>query len=297
MDKEIETPKNIIAPNSISCSVTWVDGRIVFKDNKKYSLFYYGICSFSKNIFAITPRDYERPLMITTVYISPIEKYCDRAFSCLNLNCKLNQFDRDIFVNEFKDCGPFTLGLPRNIGEAPLWFTEPKWQELWSKMIIPIDGGVLRFKEEQIIYLCVAQSGRVRGLDPRSRRFKSSRTDHTPVAQLVEHPTDNRNVTGSNPVGSTRKDKKMAFEKYNTPRDRYINDPEYNYLVRTLESIVEKARFTPSELRQACILACINYEMRHIGERAYIDPRVDDALHTLDSFINRSKQELTKGMI
>lgn len=47
-----------------------------------------------------------------------------------------------------------------------------------------------------------------------------------------------------------------------TPRDKYMNDPEYHSLVRMLESFIEGARFTPSEMREAVILACINYEMR-----------------------------------
>ena len=68
-----------------------------------------------------------------------------------------------------------------------------------------------------------------------------------------------------------------------TPKEKYMNDPEYNYLVQTLESLIERAYFTPSELREACILASINYEMRHIREHN-IDPRLNDALRTLDEF-------------
>jgi hypothetical protein len=70
-----------------------------------------------------------------------------------------------------------------------------------------------------------------------------------------------------------------------TPRDKYMNDPEYNHLVQMLEQLIEQARFTPSELREACILASINYEMRHVRE-ATIDPRLDDALRTLDAYVS-----------
>lgn len=45
-----------------------------------------------------------------------------------------------------------------------------------------------------------------------------------------------------------------------TPREKYVNDPEYHHLVQTLEGLIEQARFTPSELREACILASINAE-------------------------------------
>lgn len=65
-----------------------------------------------------------------------------------------------------------------------------------------------------------------------------------------------------------------------------MNDPEYNNLVNMLESLIERAHFTPSELREACVLACINYEMRNIRGMA-IDPRLMDALRTLDEFTER----------
>lgn len=71
-----------------------------------------------------------------------------------------------------------------------------------------------------------------------------------------------------------------------SPREKYMNDPEYHHLVDTLESVVERAQFTPSELREACVLACINYEMRHVRERT-IDPRVAEAFMVLDEFTTR----------
>ena len=71
-----------------------------------------------------------------------------------------------------------------------------------------------------------------------------------------------------------------------TPRDKYINDPEYHNLVDTLEHMIESARFTPSELREACMLASINYEMRHVREMQ-IDPRAMDALRVPDEFTTK----------
>ena len=73
-----------------------------------------------------------------------------------------------------------------------------------------------------------------------------------------------------------------------SPRDKYMNDPEYNHLVCMLESLIEQARFTPSELREACVLASINYEMRHIRDMQ-IDPRVESALKTLDDYAYRKR--------
>lgn len=75
-----------------------------------------------------------------------------------------------------------------------------------------------------------------------------------------------------------------------TPREKYQNDPQYNHLVNMLESLIEQAHFTPSELREACILASINYEMRHVRD-INIDPRVEDALKTLDFFVGGRKRK------
>jgi hypothetical protein len=69
-----------------------------------------------------------------------------------------------------------------------------------------------------------------------------------------------------------------------TPKEKYMNDPHYHHLVCVLESLIEKAEFTPSELREACVLACINYEMRHVRSHQ-IDPRVQDAFMVLEKFV------------
>ena len=76
-----------------------------------------------------------------------------------------------------------------------------------------------------------------------------------------------------------------------SPREKYMNDPEYNYLVNSLEQLIEQAKFTPSELREACILASNNYEMRHI-RKTQIDPRIEDACAVLDEFISRGRKKI-----
>lgn len=45
-----------------------------------------------------------------------------------------------------------------------------------------------------------------------------------------------------------------------TPEEKYNYDVDYHYLVDYLESLIAKSQFTPSELREACILATIHYE-------------------------------------
>lgn len=71
-----------------------------------------------------------------------------------------------------------------------------------------------------------------------------------------------------------------------SPKEKYMNDPEYHQLVSMLEHFIEGARFTPSELREAVVLACINYEMRHV-RGATIDPRAAEAFRILDDFASR----------
>jgi len=43
-------------------------------------------------------------------------------------------------------------------------------------------------------------------------------------------------------------------------RDRYLNDQAFRRLVDTLWAIVEQAQYTPTEIRQAAMLAQILYE-------------------------------------
>lgn len=75
-----------------------------------------------------------------------------------------------------------------------------------------------------------------------------------------------------------------------TPKEKYMNDPEYRNLVRTLEGLIEQARFTPSELREACMLASINYEMRHVRENQ-IDPEAMRAMDVLErKFIDKRRR-------
>lgn len=70
-----------------------------------------------------------------------------------------------------------------------------------------------------------------------------------------------------------------------SPKEKYMNDPEHHQLVQMLESFIERAQFTPSELREAAMLASINYEMRHVREREYtIYPRTEEAFRVLDEF-------------
>lgn len=146
-DEHIKDKSN--PPSTISVGVTWVDGRIIFKPDKKWGMAWYGICHFSKGVFAISPLDYAMPTMITTIRVSAVEGYCERAHSCLNKKCPLNQFTKEVFLSEFKDLGEGSLALPRAMGKGALWFSEGKWEGYWRHLIIPITGGTLNYDEER----------------------------------------------------------------------------------------------------------------------------------------------------
>ena len=71
-----------------------------------------------------------------------------------------------------------------------------------------------------------------------------------------------------------------------TPAEKYMQDPQFHELVMMLESFIDRAQFTPSELREAAVLASINYEMRNVRS-IRIDPELAEALELLDSRFTR----------
>ena len=54
------------------------------------------------------------------------------------------------------------------------------------------------------------------------------------------------------------------------PEMRYSHDPAFRQLVDTMHHFIQKAEFTPTEMREAALLACIHYESYQV-RRIYLD--------------------------
>jgi hypothetical protein len=49
-----------------------------------------------------------------------------------------------------------------------------------------------------------------------------------------------------------------------TGEERYRHDPQFKMLVDMIHSMISKLEYTPSEIRDAAMLAAIHYEMLNI---------------------------------
>lgn len=145
--EEFVAKKTIIPPGAIPYAITWVDGRLLFKHRSKWSKALYGICHCSLHPFAITPLDWPRVAMVSTIMIEPIQGYCERKYTCLDFSCPFNRFDKSTYVTDFKDCGSFSLGLPQNIGSKPLWWSVGRWANQWKDEVLK-EGGIRWFNSK-----------------------------------------------------------------------------------------------------------------------------------------------------
>lgn len=65
-----------------------------------------------------------------------------------------------------------------------------------------------------------------------------------------------------------------------TPKEKYYSDPHYHQLVDVMVGMITQAKYTPSEMREAAILASIIYEER-LGPRTVVLPK--EVVKWLDS--------------
>ena len=80
-----------------------------------------------------------------------------------------------------------------------------------------------------------------------------------------------------------------------SPQDRYENDARYKTFVDVIEHMLHEAQFSPSEVREAAILACIHFEMRSTYRFRVVPIKVNEALQTLADFRKAQKEEEENG--
>jgi hypothetical protein len=71
-----------------------------------------------------------------------------------------------------------------------------------------------------------------------------------------------------------------------SPKERYEHDAAYKHLTDSIERLIVEAQFTPSEVRECAVLACIHYEMRY-GFNHYLQSvpyKVNAAFAELESY-------------
>ena len=76
---------------------------------------------------------------------------------------------------------------------------------------------------------------------------------------------------------------------------RYNDDGDFHMLVDMMESFIHRAQFTPSEMREAAVLACIHFEMhtryntvfaQTIRFAADVDPDVHHTIEKYHGYLN-----------
>ena len=68
-----------------------------------------------------------------------------------------------------------------------------------------------------------------------------------------------------------------------TPDEKYANDPSYRQLVDMLTALIDQAKYTPSEIREACMLACILHEQYRRMRPVVISAEAARAMEVLET--------------
>jgi len=76
-----------------------------------------------------------------------------------------------------------------------------------------------------------------------------------------------------------------------TARERYQTDAHFQALVNMMVEHIKRHNYTPSEMREASILASIIYEEQNIYQFAIIDPTVENALRVIRGKIEDFEKE------
>jgi len=76
----------------------------------------------------------------------------------------------------------------------------------------------------------------------------------------------------------------FLYDQLKTPQGKYDNDTQYRQMVDMIEHLLHEAQYTPSEVREAAVLACIHFEMRSCHRFRSVPYKVNDALKILSEF-------------
>jgi len=66
-----------------------------------------------------------------------------------------------------------------------------------------------------------------------------------------------------------------------TLRERYLNDPNLSRLVYAMVSEIDNLNLTPTEIREAAMLASIIYEERNVRALTLVEPEVEMLLREI----------------
>lgn len=79
-----------------------------------------------------------------------------------------------------------------------------------------------------------------------------------------------------------------------TPRERYLGSAAFKALVDVLEAQIRMANFSPSEIREAAMLACIKHEMETVRYGIVTPKGLEDAIRRYKRWVNGEEEEPTK---
>lgn len=77
-----------------------------------------------------------------------------------------------------------------------------------------------------------------------------------------------------------------------TIRERYNTDNDFHMLVDHMVSFITLARYTPSEMREAAILASIIYAERHVQQYPY---ELDRSLREIEKWVSQQENNDAKA--